>query len=65
MNVKWQYYSATTVTEGTSTKLNSWITGKYQYIITLVSCNPIGQFCLGGLGYSSRTVRGTNQIILI
>ena len=28
--------------------------------VLLFSCNPIGQLCLGGPGYSSRTVRGIN-----
>ena len=31
---------------------------KNDYLLLLLfSCNPIGQLCLGGPGYSSRTVR--------
>ena len=31
--------------------------------VLLFSCNPIGQLCLSGPGYSSRTVIGTGEKI--
>ena len=32
--------------------------------VLLFSCNPIGQFCLSGLGYTSRTIRVHGRNIL-